>query len=416
VLRWRTAVLLASAIGALLVYRCLQPPDAFRAPSAGDRSVVAVAEGWPIAGGDAGATGSLAAEPRFDFDQAWQRQLDAPVVAPLVTDGSTLLVALADGRLVALSAEDGSERWSVAIPGQLDHAPTIAGDAAYVGLRGGAISALDLATATERWSYASGTTFATSPVVVDGVAWVGAQGRLLALDAETGALLGERSLGPLHVGGRPAVGDGLVVVATRRGEVQRGSWFGRAPGVIFFDQRSGRERFRAPVVNATHVAIGSGTVVVASAGGLVAFEPSSRSPWWERARNVWAQFRLWGLAPSPPGPPFRWSVRMPCEPLAPVIAGTRVIAACANGEVRAYTVTNGGPIWVWQGAELARAPLASPAGILLVEQDGFRLLDAASGRERAYARMDDVEAIEQLMATEGGIYLVTADGRLVSLR
>lgn len=403
-------LLLAVVVG----FRCFKPPAAIETPTSNARSLTVGPNVWATGGGDEAATRTTSAVPPFDGESLWESDLGARIVTPLVSDGTAVFVALEDSQLLALSAADGHELWSVAVPGQLDHPPTIAGDAIYLGTRDGKVVALYTTTGTLRWSFDTGKTAVSSPIVVDGVVWAGAGNEVVALDAETGGLLGHGELGDLFTLGPPVLSEGIVVVGTRRGTVQRGAWSTREPGIVFLDRRTAATRFHAPLEDVRYVGVGRDAVVAVSGGVIVAFDLHSRSPWWEGTRSVWAQFSAWGLAPSPTGPEFLWAQRLTCDPLAPIVHLDQLVLACSEGAVRGYNLTDGALRWERETAPVVAPPVMAPSGLLVLHADAIRVLDPASGLQTSVHALGVSDATDFLI-TSDRLYVVAASRRILTV-
>ena len=397
----RRALLLALLLVALTLYlRCGRTEPPIDPPSSAI-SALAGPQLWAAAGGDIGATRTTPSDPPLGASVAWRSSLAAPVTAPLVTDGNTLYVALADARLVALSVESGEELWSVAVPGQLDNAPLLAGDAVYAALRGGEVVVLDSASGAQRWSFDSGADLLTGPVVVDGVVWTAARGKLLANDAASGELLGSSGFDADRARGLLVVGAERVVVRT-------------PDRLHFFDRATGRRSFFVRLGSARHVAAGGGAVAAVTDRHLVVYDESEQLPWWDGLRGAWAWADLVGIAPHVPAQPHRWSAATACPPLAPVLGTREVIVTCADGRVRAFELADGRKRWERAGTPLVQAPILTRGGLLLVEPAALVLLDPDSG-ELIERRQLELAAITHAVVTDGGVYIVSG-GELVALR
>jgi len=394
-------VLLAVAIP-LLYVQCFRPGASLDSPSSTDRSASLGPELWAMANVDPGAMRVTAATTPLDAATAWSRQLDAPVVAPIVTDGQAIYVALKDGRLLALSVEDGSDLWTAPVPGRLNAAPTVAGDALYLGLRGGRVSALDRATGETRWLATVGESTSNAPAVVDGVVWVNGGRKIFALDTETGRELWSRGLRPDLAFGSPLVGSDHVILRTKN-------------RVLFFDSGSGSKSFSARVRDAAHVSVGHGIVVAVTPQLTVTFDADSSLPWWDHGRNALAWLHLLGILPELPVPPHRWSQNMVCEPRAPVIQPHQVVLACGDGTVRAHDLLSGDLLWEASGAPIVGSPVLTASGLLMAEREALVLLDPESGAELDRRPLDEVE-LREFFVTASGIYLLTQSDRLVALR
>ena len=402
-LRRRVRVLaLLVAASVLFYFQVLHPEAGLDTPS-GTRSLTAGAQAWPSTGGDAGNTRAPMSDAPLHGEPVWRRPLGAPATTPVVTDGSALYVGLADARLMAYATDDGRELWSTSVPGQLEHAPAVAGDAVYASLRGGYLVALDAATGDERWRYPTGDIL-TGPAVAAGVVWVGS-GRdyIISLDAESGELLGNDGFAtPRRSLGAPVIGAERVAFRTR-------------DRVHLFDIESGNHEFFGVLEDLEHVAAGHSVVVALSAARVVVFDEDEEQPWWERWRRWWYQLDIFGVAPHVPPQPQRWNARTGCEPLAPVIAPRMLFVGCEMGRVRAYDLETGAEEWTHEGMALVDSPVLLERGLLLVGQSALVLLDPASGAEVERRELDGV-LIRQVTPTGQGTYIVTAGNELLAIR
>jgi outer membrane protein assembly factor BamB len=161
-----------------------------------------------------------------------------------------------DGRLYALDADSGVERWRLQTKGRVVSSPAVAGGRVYVLSYDGHLHAADARTGAALWSFATGGErrfahtnlhgaepaaelmpdpfdfFLSSPAVVDGVVYFGSgDGHVYALDAASGALRWKFAAGSV-VHASPAVVDGTLYI---------GDFASRLYAI---DTASGRERWR----------------------------------------------------------------------------------------------------------------------------------------------------------------------------
>ena len=117
-----------------------------------------------------------------------------------------------DGRLYAVSADDGSRLWSV------DHrvswvigSPAVHEGAAIVGSSDGRfVHSVEIASGRERWRKPTTFNVFSSATIADGIAYLGVMdGSLIALDAATGATRWRFRAGDKVIS-TPAVAEGLV--------------------------------------------------------------------------------------------------------------------------------------------------------------------------------------------------------------
>lgn len=107
-----------------------------------------------------------------------------------VTD-ETAYVGTEDGEVVALAAGDGAERWRVDVnsswsflfwgPG-VSGGAVVAGETLYVGSEDDSLYAIDVEAGEVRWRFETGGAIVSTPTVVDGIAYVGStDGRVYAI-------------------------------------------------------------------------------------------------------------------------------------------------------------------------------------------------------------------------------------------
>ena len=163
----------------------------------------------------------------------WEEsRAEGPASAPAVAGD---LVIHASGRdegasLVGRSLEDGRREWSTEVGSAVLGGPTVAGDVVIAGTRDGRLVALDAVSGEERWSYEGEGSFDGAPAVGDGLVVAvdnrlgEARGSVLALDAELGVGDGPPEWrfspplpGPISA---PAIGEGFVAVGTADGLIR----------------------------------------------------------------------------------------------------------------------------------------------------------------------------------------------------
>lgn len=139
----------------------------------------------------------------------------APAGSP-VLHGQSVHVGMADGRLFAASALDGSKAQVVRAPAGLSTAPVVWQDTLLVGQLDGRLVALDAKDGKVRWSFAAGGAIGDGDFacVGDVVLARAGEARVVALDARTGAETGALAFGGAvsHVA---VAGDRAFVASVR---------------------------------------------------------------------------------------------------------------------------------------------------------------------------------------------------------
>jgi outer membrane protein assembly factor BamB len=301
-----------------------------------------------------------------DGKQVYRVKLPGRTLAsPAVVDGVALVPA-EDGRLHALDAASGAMKWSTSIGGptwlrEIDHwdvypsSPTVVGGMVYVGSTDGRIYAIDAKTGTERWHFQTKHVIRATPAVADGRVYCGSwDGFVYALDAASGQLawkVDTRIDGvPWNsVQGSCAVENGIVYVGSRStftfaleaatGKVlwkhsHDGGWVPSSPavrdGICYLGQSDGskavaidatgkrlwayspnNETFASPALAGDVVYIaGNDNYSLSGKGSLSAVDVKTGQARWrlELPGSVWS---------------------------SPVVAGDRVYVGCADGKLYA---------------------------------------------------------------------------------
>jgi outer membrane protein assembly factor BamB len=178
-------------------------------------------------------------------------------------EGGVVYFGSGDGRVYAVDAATGAERWH-AQTGDVVHAsPAVVGGVVYVGSWDGDFYALDAATGRERWRFAGGRDdvlhnqvgFQSSAAVSDGVVYVGCRdSKLYALDAATGRERWRYDNEGSWVVGSPAVANGRVYFATS--DSRRFHVLDAATGKAVASRTGGAYMFSSPSLAGSVVLVG----------------------------------------------------------------------------------------------------------------------------------------------------------------
>jgi len=229
-----------------------------------------------------GAEASISAVRLEDGEPAWRTSTRAPAVGGPAVDSERVFVGTADGRVLSLAADEGTQRWEYRATGRVDTSPAVEGGAVYLAaedLSSGVatVYALDAATGREEWRFSpSGPALGVTSVSVrDRTAVVGMGDFMIhGLDAATGAERWKtRARAPFTSRLVPAAGNPLVV----------GDGAGHLYGV---EGRSGKLEwvFRVPgdLVDASPIVAGGAAVVGDSGGQVSAIDPRTGLLVWKR--------------------------------------------------------------------------------------------------------------------------------------
>ena len=144
--------------------------------------------------------------------------------------GDGLFVISAGDRVVALEAQDGSERWSFKLSrlAGVEMTPAMSGGKVLFGSKDGAFHALSMDKGEEVWTFKGERAFGwTNPVVAYGKIFVGDRGGVInAFDLKKGTRVWEQESGVTGLS-TPGIVPGNIIVG-----------FGRV--VIIFDEKTGK--------------------------------------------------------------------------------------------------------------------------------------------------------------------------------
>lgn len=191
-----------------------------------------------------------------------------------------------NGRLVALEAETGDERWEVVVD---DHAttPAVADGVVYAGVDDDAYVAHEAETGEQRWRYETESRARIAPTVDDGAVYVGTQtvaerlggddeGTLRVLDAADGSERWRRSLGT-DVRKPVAVDDERAYVRCSDADGAKLVAVDRQDGSVRWTRRRCET---APIVDDDAVYVGRWADDPLEGGEVVAFERETGTERW----------------------------------------------------------------------------------------------------------------------------------------
>lgn len=377
-------------------------------PASTARSLVLTPDSWPAANGDLGGRRSADAGAHIDAAVAWRSTPGATVETAIVSDAERIYMSLADGNLVALAIEDGSEVWRRPYEQFLLAAPTLAGGMLYAAGRDGLIQALDAATGELLWEARAGDVLVTSPLVYEGTVYLFAFGEWFGFDADSGELLWRRDIDTdWSLVDRqfvtPVLDDDYVAVAT-------------SDRVLVFDRRTGGATYWFGMISFPQaLALDDGTLYAISHRLYASIETDSQRPWWDGIRGAWVQLDFWGMAPAAPPPPRNWvRANPPREYFSPAVGAERLYVAGARGDVVAYGFSDGWPVWELDVGFVTAPPTLTRDGLLVAANRVLLLLDPASGDE--IGRRDFDAPIRSVTVTAHGTYIAIDGGIVIALR
>ncbi len=266
-------------------------------------------------------TGAPARLPTNEKGTRWDRYGSS-----LAADGTHIYVASRDKNLYALYIRSGQEAWRAAAGDIMTATPALHGDLVIFAAYDGKVQAVSARDGSPRWSYDAKLAVAGDVVVADNRVLVGSRSYdLIALNASTGKELWKHYYWFSWIESPPVVRDGVVYTGSSD-----------ATNVYAINLADGSLRWKTPVpgyswqrtaVNDSLViagTVGAGAFPGSRAGSLVALDRATGAVRWiyleppseEKAKGSW------GFGASP------------------VIADGVVYAADLNGRVYAFNATN----------------------------------------------------------------------------
>jgi len=124
--------------------------------------------------------------------QLWYRQIgqlsaSTPAVGGGVVYATVLDRGNGDGRVVALSANDGHVIWQKDLPSATESSPLLANGTLYFGTQGGTVYALNAADGSVKWTFTAAGSVKGSPALSNGIVYFGDYGdQVHAVSARTG--------------------------------------------------------------------------------------------------------------------------------------------------------------------------------------------------------------------------------------
>ena len=314
--------------------------------------------------------------------------------------------------MVALNPEDGSIIWEHPTVAPLDSSPAVAGGMVFIGLRNKRVIALDADSGAMKWEFVTEENPTTgSPLIKDGVVYIGSgDGRIYALDAQTGK---ERwSHETLDwVDNTPALSDDRLAVSSFDGRV------------TIYDTDTGKRRFSFRGFNRLVMAspvIMEDMVYVAYRNGLVTGinlheeEVLFYSRWYRLRLQLW----LWGMADHPGLPKgVDWVYRTGSViESTPAVDAEVLYVPAEGGRLHAIDRVSGKKVWLYDsGAERLSTPTLVENTILLSDNKGnLRAIDKNTGQELWSEPI--AESITSTPVLAGGtLYLASKDGNLYAV-
>ncbi len=231
----------------------------------------------PVMTGDtifaASSDGKIKSLDRSGGKTRWKADLEMSLSGGIGTYGDALFVGSSEGFVMKLDAGSGAVQWSTQLRGEVLSPPQGNGNVVIAQTYDGKLQGLDYQTGELLWTYDSNvpvlTVRGTSvPILRNDVVYAGfANGRVLALQAQTGAIAWEVRVAIAQ--GRSEIErivdvDGTMELVGK--ELYAASYQGR---IVAIDVASGRKMWQQDVSSFSGVSQGFGNVYVADEDGTL---------------------------------------------------------------------------------------------------------------------------------------------------
>lgn len=339
-------------------------------------------------------------QPTVEVSKQWKRSVGrggdyaGAAFEPAIADG-VVYVAAANGRVSALTLQEGGAVWGVKLEQALRSGVAVDTQSVYVASRAGEIIALNRENGTERWRTALNREILEPPVVAGGrVLARAANGDMLSLDVLTGEQLWRYSsqVPDLSVRGSAAaqwVAGGYIVPLDDGRLVALDERSGRVVWETVISEPRGNTPVERIVDVDTRPVVLDNTVVVGSRlGDLVAVQGQSGKTIWRRKLSAISSL---------------------------VAAGDRVLVVEQNGEVSAASAIDGSSQWRQEGLRGRRLTTPVMLGKHMVVGDlkGYlHWIDAYTGDIIARTRMSRAAIFAAPLVSKKSLVILDKKGRL----
>jgi outer membrane protein assembly factor BamB len=231
----------------------------------------------PVVQGDklyaASSDGRIVVVSRDTGKTLLKEDLDRTLSGGVGIYGDVLLLGSSEGKVVAVDADTAEELWSTQLTGEVLAAPQGDGRTVIAQTYDGKLAGLDFDSGELLWTYDSNVPVLTirgtsTPLLQDGVAYAGfANGRVLALDARTGAIVWEVRVAISQ--GRSEIERIVDVDGTMEllgNDLFAASYQGR---LVAIDVANGRKSWQQEISSVSGVSQGFGNVYAADDDGTV---------------------------------------------------------------------------------------------------------------------------------------------------
>jgi len=225
---------------------------------------------------------------------------DGYASAPAVADG-VIYVSHTEGRLLAIDAKSGEERWEFRAEDQIASTPLVNEGRVYFGSFDGRVRAVDAGSGALIWEHPTGAPVSSSAAWHDGKVIIGSRSYdLLALNAGDGSLAWNDYFWFSWIESSAVVRDGIAYIGSSDSQLLSAIDAGNGRGLWSFD--TGGSAWAEPAVGDDAVFIGAAGVadyMVDHRGGFYAVDRASGRGLWRFPSGRSGEEKLWGFTSSP---------------------------------------------------------------------------------------------------------------------
>lgn len=371
---------------------------------------------WPMPAGDAAANPDHP-DLNYPLSQVWSADIGTGggsvrriIARPIAANGAVYAMD-ADGRVTALDASSGAQRWRVRVADPSERGRGMAGGLAFADGKlfattgFGEVVAIDPSNGGLIWTRKIGAPIRSAPTVSgNSVYAIAANNRLYALDAANGQVrwshTGIEEPTGLLGGAGPSLAPGVVVAPYSSGDIFA---LRQESGLeLWADSVSALRRGRANLSDVTANVVIDGPIAIASglSGRMIAVDVRSGG-------RVWEQQAGGGSTP--------W------------LDGDTVFAVTASNQVVALSRTNGQVIWVRQldrfrdpdsrtGPIIWSGPVLAGGRLVVVGSHGTAaLIDPRSGDVTESLELRTGASVAPIVANET-LYVLDDSATLTAYR
>lgn len=311
--------------------------------------------------------------------------------------GEQVIVAGADGEVLAYAVQDGKRRWRTDLNAPIAGGPGVGAGLVVVGTREGQVIGLDAATGAERWRGSVTSEVLAAPAVgADIVVVRTADGRAFGLDSSSGERrwFFDRAMPALTLRGQSApvlVGERLALLGLDGGQlVVLDLATGKQLAEVPIASPSGRTDLERMVdIDGPLAVFGDSVYVTAYKGRVVALDIGSGRASWQRelsssaglsadAERVYVtdtQNRVWALDRFSGATVWRQDALNGLQLTAPAAHDGYVVVGDADGYLSWLDAGDGSLLRRQSlGDAIVAAPLASGGRLYVLSDEGLRVI------------------------------------------